>query len=299
MTGIRKHPFYTGAVVTLLALLVATLVLAAPAARRAYAQTVPTITPTSPPDQEPSPPPGSGDPTATSETSTPVATNTAVATNTRQPLTQPTATRTPRTTATRGTTTPTASPTALLSGVTLATAEACGPEPTVRVSRRGAWLYEGPGDSYDRLGRLEAQSVRPVLGRAADVPWWLIDLEGGLSGWIANADVTVQGVTSEVPIVAAPPLPGGATPTPGIPWQPTPNPNCLQPTSTTEPDTPTPPPSPSVTPPSDASPATAAPDGSSSLPLEGDGSGDNLFWLPVAGIVLLAAGAFLYATRRR
>jgi uncharacterized protein YgiM (DUF1202 family) len=297
MSGNRKHPFYTGAVVTLLALFLATVLLAEPAARWAYAQTVPTITPTSPPGQEPSPPPGSGDPTATSEA--PAATNTAVATNTRLPLTQPAATRTPRATATRGTTTPTASPTALLSGVTLATAEACSPEPTIRVSSRGAWLYEGPGDSYDRLGRLEARAVRPVLGRAVDVPWWLIDLEGGLSGWIANADVTVQGDTSEVPIIEAPPLPRGATPTPGAPWQPTPNPACLQPTPTAEPDTPAPRPSPSVTPLSDLSPATAAPDDSASLPSEGDESGDNLFWIPVAGIVLLAAGAFLYATRRR
>jgi hypothetical protein len=176
----------------------------------------------------------------------------------------------------------------------------------VRVASGGAWVAEGPGDEYDFLGRLEAQTVRPVVGRASEDEWWLIDLDDLGEGWIADADVTVQGDTSSVPVVAAPPLPGGATATPGSPWRPTPAASCVTPTptlrATTEPDTPTPQPSPTMTATATATIEPAAPAPSpeepDAEPLPGAETTDSLFWLPVAAIVLIAAGAFLYATRR-
>lgn len=269
-----------------------------------YAQTVPTITPTSPPGQLPSPTPGGGQPPPTSQPSSatpPPSPTTAV----RATSTRPTADQ-----ATRMVTrqvTPGPSPTALFSGAAAAmpTAESCSTEPTIRVASRGAWIYTGPGEDYDQVGRLAAGTVRPLIGRAASAAWWLVALDAGESAWIADDDVTIQGDTSDVAVVSAPPLPSGATPTPGPTWAPTPNPRCLEPTPTARATATTKataaPPTPTVSPSATASLAvedvTATPE-VETAPLPDDDNTDRLFWLPVAGLVLLAAGAFLYATRR-
>lgn len=257
---------------------------------------IPTNTPTPDGGQEPTSPPGS--------TSSPPATEVPTLspqrpTSTRPPLPQPTATR-PATTGGQGAS---ATPTALISTRQAAypTAEACSLDPTLRVLEEdGAWVYEGPGEDYDRLGRLEEGTVRPILARAADARWWLIALPGDESGWIADDEVEVQGDTSELPLEEAPALPGGETPTPGPTWEPTPNPDCATPTATpaaTEERTSAPSPAPTATATPEASEATAtATMGTEPLPVEEEGS--SLMWLPVAGLLLLAAGAFLYVTRR-
>jgi len=68
--------------------------------------------------------------------------------------------------------------------------------------------------------------------RAADAAWWLIVFPDDSEGWVFDQAVIVDGYTSNVPIVPAPPI-DGSTPTPGSPWQPTPNPICTPlPTST-------------------------------------------------------------------
>lgn len=268
------------------------MLLAGPAA----AQTVPTITPT--PSPTLSPTPGSAGPSATPGPgpATQPAGGPGTATSSAPPVSAATATRR----VIPAQTTPGPSPTALLAGVSLPTAAACSQEPTVRVRSGGAWLAEGPGDDYDVLGRLQEETVRPIAGRASDAAWWLIDLDDLGEGWIADGDVTVQGDTSAVPLVAAPPLPDGATPTPGPPWQPTPNAACLTPTPTltAEPEATEPAPTPTATAVVEPPTATPTPEEPAAEPLPEEETGERLFWLPVAAIVLIAAGAFLYATRR-
>lgn len=158
------------------------------------------------------------------------------------------------------------------------------------------------------MGRLAARTVRPIVARAAEATWWEIELDDGEGVWVADADVSVQGDTSEVAVKDAPPLPDGATPTPGPTWQPTPNARCAEPTATATATatstrtTPTASASPSATAGATQVAADATPtpdveaDAAASAP--DDESGSDLFWLPVAGIVLLAAGVFLYVTRR-
>lgn len=293
MSRLRARMILSAAILSVAAV-AGTLSLSPAATQRVYAQTVPTITPT--PDEEPTSPPGPTSPPAPTSDATP-------------PAQQPTATQPPagRATATRATTTGTArasaTPTALISTRQAAypTAEACSLDPTLRVLEEdGTWVYEGPGEDYDRLGRLEEGTVRPILARAADARWWLIELPGDESGWIADDEVEVQGDTSELPLEEAPALPGGETPTPGPTWEPTPNPDCATPTATpaaTEERTSAPSPAPTATATPEASEATAtATMGTEPLPVEEEGS--SLMWLPVAGLLLLAAGAFLYVTRR-
>ncbi|MDT8304695.1 MAG: hypothetical protein RRC07_02065 [Anaerolineae bacterium] len=271
----------------------------------ASAQTVPTITPTPPPGQAPTATPGNGGPGPTDEPPPPASpTPRPRATNTRPPAIRATATATGQ--APGG-----ASPTPLLSGAAAAwaTAEPCSDEPTVRVGSRGAWVYDGPGEDYERAGRLSARTVRPIVARAAVATWWQIELDGNDTVWIADNDVTVQGDTSQLPVMDAPPLPDGATPTPGPAWEPTPNPRCAEATATvtatvtraSETPTASPSPSPTSTVTLDAAEATAnvspGSDAEAAAASDDDGS-STLFWLPVAGIVLLAAGVFLYVTRR-
>jgi hypothetical protein len=86
-------------------------------------------------------------------------------------------------------------------------------------------VRQGPGTDYAIIGQLAVQEVRLIIGRAANAPWWLIQLNNGQSGWVADEVVRVQGDTSQIPTVSAPPL-NGVTPTPGVLWQPTRVPEC-------------------------------------------------------------------------
>jgi hypothetical protein len=174
----------------------------------------------------------------------------------------------------------------------------------VLILEGGAWVYEGPGEDYEPVGRLEEETVRPLLARAADARWWLIELDEEETGWVADADVEVQGNTSDLPLEEAPALPDGPTPTPGPTWEPTPNADCITPTPTeTVEASATPVPTATATNTPTVEPvepsATPAPIGTQTAePLPVEEEGGSLMWLPLAGLVLLAAGAFLYVTRR-
>lgn len=279
--------------ILLLAALVGAFLPSPDGARRAYAQTVPTITPT--PDEEPTSRPGPTSPPAPTEAGTTPAQQ---PTATRQPVRQATATRP----AGSGTVSGRATPPAILSPLEAAwpTAEPCSLDPTTRVRAGGAWVYEGPGEDYERIGRLEEDTVRPILARAAGARWWLVQLEEDESGWIADADVDVQGDTTEVAIEETPALPDGETPTPGPTWEPTPNADCstpaARPTATpTLRATPTPEEAEEAE--ETATPVLVATDEVEPLPVEEE-EGSSLMWLPVTGLVLLAAAALLYVTRR-
>jgi hypothetical protein len=179
-------------------------------------QTIPTRTPTpgaNPPTKTPAPKPtssgGDDDPA------------TAVPTSTTQ--SSPTDTATPPVTIAF---TPV--------GGFVPTAESCSSQPTIK-AQNSTNVRQGPGTNYPVVGQLVFLEVRFILGRAADAAWWLIQLDDGDTGWVADNIVTVQGYIGGVPIMPAPEI-NGNTPTPGTPWNPTPLPFCtVTPTATAVP----------------------------------------------------------------
>ncbi|MFW5941184.1 MAG: SH3 domain-containing protein [Chloroflexota bacterium] len=281
-------------------------------AHRASAQTVPTRTPT--------PEPGGGDsPTATPDDG-----------DDGEPGPAPTSTDEPQGTATATSEAVVVTP----EGGALPTADACSTEPTVQARIGSINVRGGPGTDYDVVGELELLEVRPIVGRAQDVAWWQISLEGNIVGWVADDVVSVSGYTGLVPTIDAPALPDGSTPTPGSPWSPTPRPDCTPPAPT---ETPTA--TPTATPTSDEGdePQSAAPSGGGSedaatstttptvepsatptatatpeevaeeiaatetpapLPAEASTGGSSIPWLPIIGLVLILAAAALFVLRR-
>ncbi len=98
----------------------------------------------------------------------------------------------------------------------------CSDTPYVRAIDRLV-VYGGPGINFGPVTTLEAQEMRPIIGRAGFATWWQIQVKPGTLGWVIDAEVDEFGNTALVPI-AAPPTLNGATPTPGIVWNPTPLP---------------------------------------------------------------------------
>ncbi len=129
----------------------------------------------------------------------------------------------------------------------LPTAAPCEDSPTIQAFNN-LNVRQGPGTDYEVTGRVIFLEVRPIIGRAQDVPWWLIQMPDGSSGWVADATGLSQGYIGNVPVVPAPTL-NGQTPTPGTPWQPTPRATCtVTPTPTLSPTvTETPAPEPTAT----------------------------------------------------
>ncbi|MCP4429159.1 MAG: SH3 domain-containing protein, partial [Chloroflexi bacterium] len=289
--------------------------------------TIPTRTPTPGPITPPPPPSatpksGGGNPTA-------------VPTSTTEPIATETATVNAP---------PTVTGTFIPDGVALPTAEPCGIPPTIQ-TQNPTNVRLGPGSDYAVIDMLEYLEIRLIIGRAADAAWWLIQLDDGESGWVADDVVIVQGYTGGVPIAPPPPI-NGHTPTPGAPWNPTPLPFCtvtptptaaaaVEPTATSPPaatatetvdaapgattaadeapPTATNPPAPTQT---AVSPPTLAPDLTESeenptigadtavppiaAPLDdAPTSSAANFFLPGAGILLIAAGVIAMIARRQ
>ncbi len=111
------------------------------------------------------------------------------------------------------------------------TAAPCSNQPTIQ-TQNPTNIRSGPGSEYAIVTTLAFLEVRPIIGRAADAPWWWIQVSAGETGWVADEVVTVQGYIGSVPRVIAPER-NGHTPTPGAPWQPTLSPLCtVTPTTT-------------------------------------------------------------------
>ncbi len=185
-------------------------------------------------------------------------------------------------------------------------AASCEDYPTVTAVDE-VTVYAGPGTDYAEITLLIEDEVKPLIGRAQYAEWWLIQLDAdGLTGWVADEDVDEQGNTGNVPLVVVPEI-DGLTPTPGILWNPTPQPACTTPTPTA---TATATPEPSPTPIQTATPvATAETDNTSDSdeqatvgddtviptaePLEVDQeSSSTPNFLPIVGVGLLAVAVF-------
>lgn len=98
----------------------------------------------------------------------------------------------------------------------------CSDTPYIRALDRLV-VYGGPGIDFGPVATLEAEEMRPITGRAGFATWWQIQVKAGTLGWVIDAEVEEFGNTALVPIVDPPAL-NGATPTPGIAWNPTPLP---------------------------------------------------------------------------
>lgn len=88
-------------------------------------------------------------------------------------------------------------------------------------------VYAGPGNAYPMVGLIGAKEARPIVGRAAFIDWWVIQLDGsGRAGWISDSLGDVHGYIGRVLIILAPDI-NGIAPTPGgNRWMPTPDANC-------------------------------------------------------------------------
>lgn len=120
------------------------------------------------------------------------------------------------------------------------TAQPCSLNPMARSLASGVNVRTGPGLDYSVVGNLLLDEVRPIIGRAAHVPWWHISLADGTVGWISDTLVSVSGYIGHLPIIDAPPLESDVTVTPGTPWAPTPRPDCTPPPTDTATATQTP-----------------------------------------------------------
>ncbi len=181
-------------------------------------------------------------------------------------------------------------------------------------------VRSGPGINYEIIGALNFSEVRIIVGRSFDSPWWQIQLTPNDKGWVSDQAVTIQGFTETLPLVEPPPI-LGKTPTPGSPWEPTPNPLCIQVTAA-EPMTSTQPagtavpldageeevPVQLVTEVSPTMPAESAsgeisedPDEPpvTSEPTEVTTESGDLNWLLLGGVLFIIAGAIVYLVQRR
>jgi len=144
----------------------------------------------------------------------------------------------PQPTSVPPTNTPTIIPVTLVAtpiGGFFPTAVACGLPPTIQANNKTR-VRSGPGTNYGIITELVYLETKPIIGRAANAEWWIIQLTNDETGWVANAVVKVAGNTNGIPIVPSPAI-DEKTPTPGPFWNPTPNPNCptIPPTVTSTP----------------------------------------------------------------
>ncbi len=72
----------------------------------------------------------------------------------------------------------------------------------------------GPGTGYSIITSYPIGTKLVIIGRNNNSSWWLIQVSASQSCWISGVTGHTEGDTSAVPVVAAPPLPPTATPTP-------------------------------------------------------------------------------------
>jgi hypothetical protein len=65
-------------------------------------------------------------------------------------------------------------------------------------------IRQGPDTTYPTVTLLNQGDAIQIVGRSVDTLWYVIRVEGGF-GWIIRASVQVNGDTSNLPVVEAPP----------------------------------------------------------------------------------------------
>lgn len=98
------------------------------------------------------------------------------------------------------------------------------PEQAPRVVADGTVnLRSGPGKNYPAIGRLQAGSETPIIGRNKNGDWWRIDWAGQTQAWVAGTVVRVLGAIDTVVVasdIPAPPVVPTRAPAPTAPPQP-------------------------------------------------------------------------------
>lgn len=72
----------------------------------------------------------------------------------------------------------------------------------------------GPSTAYSIITSYPVGTTLTIIGRNSNSSWWLIQVSASQSCWISGVTGHTSGDTSSVPVVAGPPLPPTATPTP-------------------------------------------------------------------------------------
>ena len=170
-------------------------------------------------------------------------------------------------------------------------------------------VRSGPGTEYEVVANLVYQDQRPVIGRAATAPWWLIQLSAQQQAWVSDLAVSVAGYTGAVPAIASSDSKDQRL------WEPTPNPLCTPPaqetitasaaivvaaftspnrtSATKSPD------EPSLEAETESDATGVRSPGFSLLEPEDASSGTTLLWLPAVGIFLILAGGIAAIVQRR
>ncbi len=84
-------------------------------------------------------------------------------------------------------------------------------------------IRQGPGLAYAVVGRLMEGEPALLIGRNEAGDWWHIRRQDGTIGWVLGQLVVVEGDTTAVPVVVAPPVPT-VPPTPAATNTPRPTP---------------------------------------------------------------------------
>ena len=100
-----------------------------------------------------------------------------------------------------------------MASVTPATQSTPTPSNPTATARLDVNCRFGPGTVYEVLGFLLNGQSAPINARNLAASWWRIKLDNGTLCWVDKDLVEVNGDTSGVPIVEAPPTP---TPTPAV-----------------------------------------------------------------------------------
>jgi hypothetical protein len=111
-------------------------------------------------------------------------------------------------------------------------------------------LRAGPGEEYNRLGRLLLGDSVEIVGRNPDSTWWLVVTHNGQFAWVADMAVATFNIQDTLPVVSIPvllvqlpgaqqavaaaPAPPAAeiTPAPALPTSTAPSVNITQPRGT-------------------------------------------------------------------
>lgn len=80
------------------------------------------------------------------------------------------------------------------------------PKPIVLADKGAINLRGGPGDEYNRVGRLAKGESLEIVGRNADSSWWLVVTPEGYFAWVCSKVVSAYNLTNNLPVVSIPAL---------------------------------------------------------------------------------------------
>lgn len=104
------------------------------------------------------------------------------------------------------------------------TASPCGNPPTI-LALGSVSVRTGPAIDYPLVGSLTFSEVRIIIGRSEFTPWWLVQFDEILQGWVSDSAVMVHGYTGNAPLVT-PSTERVNTISENDKWNPTPLPHC-------------------------------------------------------------------------